>query len=167
MELLKELLETLKDTPSMAVWVLAIYFAHKALIVYAAYGFGRYVVGKAHETITFKKVVEVEVEKLFVYPCHFINRELNYFPIVSHQAVDLTFDVSGLCVNSSRETYFFHFHYLVEFMDITFQQFLTRLIGLVTPVVHFWVPEVPFDRQTDAAKFTDNSCTILLNRRNS
>ena len=69
MELLKELLETLKDTPSMAVWVLAIYFAYKALIVYAAYGFGRYVVGKAHETITFKKVVEVEVEveKLFVY----------------------------------------------------------------------------------------------------
>jgi len=69
MELLKELLETLKDTPSMAVWVLAIYFAYKALIVYAAYGFGRYVVGKAHETITFKKVVEIEieVEKLFVY----------------------------------------------------------------------------------------------------
>lgn len=67
MELLKELLETLKDTPSMAVWVLAIYFAYKALIVYAAYGFGRYVVGKAHETITFKKVVEVEVEKLFIY----------------------------------------------------------------------------------------------------
>ena len=67
MELLKELLETLKDTPSMAVWVLAIYFAYKALIVYAAYGFGRYVVGKVHDTITFKKVVEVEVEKLFVY----------------------------------------------------------------------------------------------------
>ena len=69
MELLKELLEALKDTPSMAVWVLAIYFAYKALIVYAAYGFGRYVVGKAHETITFKKVVEVEIEieKLFVY----------------------------------------------------------------------------------------------------
>jgi hypothetical protein len=67
MELLKELLETLKDTPSMAVWVLAIYFAYKALIVYAAYGFGRYVVGKVHDVITFKKVVEVEVEKLFVY----------------------------------------------------------------------------------------------------
>ena len=69
MEFIEQLIDVLKEAPDLAIWVVAIIFAYKALVVGSIYGVLKYLANKLHDVIVFKKIeyVEKEVFRDFFY----------------------------------------------------------------------------------------------------
>jgi len=61
MEVLKELMEVVKDMPDMALWVLVGFAAYKLFVVGSIYGIIRLIIVKAHSIMTKEQIVKKEI----------------------------------------------------------------------------------------------------------
>ena len=63
-QLADSLIAVLKDSPSLAIWVLAIIYGFKVVVVGSVYGTIKHVVNKLHDVLVNpkRKLVEVDVE---------------------------------------------------------------------------------------------------------
>lgn len=62
MEELKMLVEMVAKLPALAIWVLVMFWAYKVMVVGSVYGLIRFVVSKAHDYLTRRKVEVKTVE---------------------------------------------------------------------------------------------------------
>lgn len=64
MEELKLLVEMVANLPSMALWVIAFFFAYKVMIVGSIYGVIKFVAEKIHSVLIAKKTREIEYKEI-------------------------------------------------------------------------------------------------------
>ena len=69
MEELKLLVEMVGNLPSMALWVIAAFWAYKVIVIGSLYGLIRFAIEKAHNWLTVRKTLTVDVRLMLDDEC--------------------------------------------------------------------------------------------------
>ncbi len=77
-DLLQAILAVVKDTPSIAIWVLAIFYGFKVVVVGSIYGVIRFCVSKIHDAIVANINAKAEINDIKLKELYIKEKELEH-----------------------------------------------------------------------------------------